>query len=98
VGGYETMIKKRFITLCLGVAVMMALISVSLAQEAEKININTASAVTLTQLKRIGPKLSERIVEYREKHGPFERPEDIVKVRGIGPKTFELNKDRIITE
>ena len=92
------MIRKRFITLCLVVAVMMALISVSLAQEAEKININKASAVTLTQLKRIGPKLSERIVEYREKHGPFERPEDIVKVRGIGPKTFELNKDRIITE
>ena len=92
------MIRKRFITLCLVVAVMMALISVSLAQEAEKININKASAVTLTQLKRIGPKLSERIVEYREKHGPFERPEDIVQVRGIGPKTFELNKDRIITE
>ena len=92
------MIRKRSITLCLVVAVMMALISVSLAQEAEKININKASAVTLTQLKRIGPKLSDRIVEYREKHGPFERPEDIMQVRGIGPKTFELNKDRIITE
>lgn len=92
------MIRKRFITFCLVVAVMMALISVSWAQEAEKININKASAVALTQLKRIGPKLSERIVEYREKHGPFERPEDIVQVRGIGPKTFELNKDRITTE
>ena len=90
--------RKRIIPLCLIVAVMMALVSVSLAQEAEKININKASAVELTQLKRIGPKLSERIVEYREKHGPFERPEDIVQVRGIGPKTFELNKDRITTE
>jgi len=79
-------------------AVMMALVSVSLAQEAEKININNASAVELTQLTRIGPKLSERIVEYREKHGPFERPEDIMQVKGIGPKTFELNKDRITTE
>ena len=92
------MIRKRSVTLCLVVTVMMALISVSLAQEAEKINIKKASAVTLTQLKRIGSKLSERIVEYREKHGPFERPEDIIQVRGIGPKTFELNKDRIITE
>ena len=92
------MIRKRSITLCLVVAVLMTLISVSLAQEAEKININKASAVTLRQLKRIGPKLSERIVEYREKHGPFERPEDIMQVRGIGPKTFELNKDRITTE
>ena len=90
--------RNRIIPLCLIVAVMMALVSVSLAQEAEKININNASAVGLTQLKRIGPKLSERIVEYREKHGPFELPEDIMQVRGIGPKTFELNKDRIITE
>ena len=90
--------RNRIIPLCIVVAVMMALVSVSLAQEAEKININKASAVELTQLKRIGPKLSERIVEYREKHGPFERPEDIMQVRGIGPKTFELNKDRITTE
>ena len=90
--------RNRIIPLCLIVAVMMALVSVSLAQEAEKININKASAVTLRQLKRIGPKLSDRIVEYREKHGPFERPEDIMQVQGIGPKTFELNKDRITTE
>lgn len=92
------MIRNRIIPLCIVVAVMMALVSVSLAQEAEKININKASAAELAQLKRIGPKLSERIVEYREKHGPFERPEDIMQVRGIGPKTFELNKDRITTE
>ena len=52
----------------------------------------------LTQLKRIGPKLSQRIVEYREKHGPFEGPGDIMQVKGIGPKTFELNKERIATE
>jgi competence protein ComEA len=89
---------NKIIALCIVVAVMMALVSVSLAQEAEKININKASATELTQLKRIGPKLSERIVEYREKHGPFERPEDIMQVKGIGPKTFELNKDRITTE
>jgi competence protein ComEA len=90
--------RNRIIALIIVVAVMMALVSVSLAQEAEKININKASAVELTQLKRIGPKLSQRIVEYREKHGPFERPGDIMQVRGIGPKTFELNKDRITTE
>jgi competence protein ComEA len=77
---------------------MMSLVSVSLAQDAEKININKASAVELTQLKRIGPKLSERIVEYREKYGLFEKPESIMQVRGIGPKTFELNKDRITIE
>jgi DNA uptake protein ComE-like DNA-binding protein len=59
--------RKRFVALCIVVAVMMALVSVSLAQDEEKININKVSSVELTQLKRIGPKLSERIVECRKK-------------------------------
>ncbi len=62
---------------------------------AEKIDINSASARELAQLNRIGPALADRIVEYRERHGPFERPEEITKVRGIGPKTFEAFRDRI---
>ena len=90
--------RNGIIALCLVVAVVMVYVPAVVAQEAEKININKASAQELTQLKRIGPKLSERIVEYREKHGPFDRPEDITQVRGIGPKTYELNKDRIATE
>ncbi len=63
---------------------------------AEKIDINSASVKELTKLHRIGPALAERIVEYREKHGPFENPEDITKVKGIGAKTFEGFRDRII--
>ena len=90
--------QNRIIALCLLVLVAMAYVPTPAAQEAEKININTASAEELTQLKRIGPKLSERIVEYREKHGHFKCPEDITQVRGIGPKTYELNKDQISTE
>lgn len=90
--------KKKFLTLCLAIAFVMALAPVLRAQEVEKININKASAVELRQLKRIGPKISQRIVEYREKHGPFEIPEDIMKVKGIGTKTFELNKDKITVE
>ena len=90
--------KKKFLTLCVVIIMAMVLALPLLAQEIEKININKASAVELTQLKRIGPKISQRIVEYREKHGPFEMPEDIIKVKGIGPKTFELNKDRITVE
>ena len=87
--------QKRFLISCVVVIMVMVFLPTLLAQEIEKININKASAVELSQLKRIGPKISQRIVEYREKHGPFETPEDIVKVKGIGPKTFELNKDRI---
>ena len=64
-------------------------------EEAEMININTASTKELEQLYRIGPGKAVKIVEYREKNGPFEKPEDIMKVSGIGSKTFERNKDRI---
>ena len=90
--------RNGIIALCLVVAVVMVYVPAVMAQEAEKININKASAQELTQLKRIGPKLSERIVEYREKHGPFERPEDIIQVRGIGLKTYKLNEEQIATE
>jgi competence protein ComEA len=68
------------------------------AKEMKKININEASVAELTQLKRIGPKIAKRIVEYRENYGPFVLPEDIMKVKGIGPKTYKLNKDRITVE
>jgi len=68
------------------------------AKEMKKININEASVAELTQLKRIGPKIGKRIVEYRENYGPFVLPEDIMKVKGIGPKIFQLNKDRITVE
>lgn len=67
----------------------------SCAYAMEKVNINTAPVEQLIQLDRIGMKYAERIVEYREKVGPFLTPEDIMKVKGIGEKTWEANKDKI---
>ena len=90
--------QRIFLRLWIVIIMMIALGPVLWAQETEKININTASVLELTQLKRIGPTIAQRIVDYREKHGQFELPEDIMKVKGIGPKTFELNKDRIAVE
>ncbi|MGI6119811.1 MAG: helix-hairpin-helix domain-containing protein [Desulfosporosinus sp.] len=55
----------------------------------EKININTAGAAELDKLTGVGPALAERILQYRSEHGPFSRVEDLEKVSGIGPKTFE---------
>ncbi len=60
-----------------------------------KININTAPEEELVKLKRVGPVIAGRIIEYRETHGPFQRPEDIRKVNGIGQKTWEDNKNVI---
>lgn len=61
----------------------------------EKININKATAEQLTEIKGIGEKYAERIIEYREKNGPFEKIEDIMQVKGIGEKKFEAIKDFI---
>lgn len=48
-----------------------------------RVDVNTASQEDLTSLPGIGPALAARIVEYREKHGPFVRPEALKRVRGI---------------
>ena len=59
----------------------------------EKIDINKADAKTLTTLKGIGKDRAVKIIEYREKNGPFEKIEDLMKVKGIGKKIFEQNKN-----
>ena len=70
----------------------------ALAQEQVKVNINKASVDELSTLKRIGPSYAQRILDYRKQNGPFKKPEDLMKVRGIGIKTFEANKDIITCE
>ena len=55
-----------------------------------KIDINSASAETLQILPGIGVALSQRIVEYRQSHGPFTSKDDLLEVKGIGEKL--LNK------
>lgn len=89
--------KRLHIILALGLIILAGMILAQglRAQEMEKININQAAAGELKQLRGIGPKLAERIVQYREEHGPFRSPEDIMKVKGIGPKKWEANKHRI---
>lgn len=63
-----------------------------------RVNINTADAVTLETLPGIGPALAQRILDYRQSHGPFVRAEDIMEVSGIGEATFEKLRDHITTE
>ncbi len=60
-----------------------------------RVNVNTAGLEELQTLPRIGPALARRIVEYRRKAGPFRRPEDLLAVRGIGPKLLARLRGRI---
>ena len=55
---------------------------------ASAVNINTASATDLVALPGIGAKTAARILEYRQKNGPFKKVEELMNVRGIGEKNF----------
>ncbi len=53
------------------------------------VEINTASRQLLTYVSGVGPKLAQKIVEFRNEHGPFAARRDVLKVAGLGPKAFE---------
>jgi comEA protein len=52
------------------------------------VNLNTATSEQLEALPGVGPQTATRIVEYREKNGPFKKIEDLMNVKGIGEKSF----------
>ena len=76
--------------------ILAAIGTVAVADEAAAsasagvVNINTADAAQLALLPRVGEKAAERIIEYRTEHGPFKKAADLMQVKGIGAKTFEL--------
>jgi len=75
--------------------VLMVVSSISLAD----VNINTADAKTIqAELKGVGLQKAQAIIEYRESHGAFHNVDDLVKVKGIGAKIIELNRENITVE
>ena len=59
------------------------------------VNVNTASAEELEKLTGIGPALAEAIVSYRDEHGAFETPEELMNVKGIGEGKLEAFRAEI---
>ena len=70
----------------------------SAAQEPQvaPININTATKEQLEELPGIGPSKAAAIIEFRQKHGPFNSLEDLLDVPGIGPSTLENIKSMVV--
>ena len=66
---------------------------------ASPVNINTADAPALSKnIKGVGMKKAQAIIDYREKNGKFNKVEDLMKVKGIGVKLLEKNSGSIIVE
>ena len=64
-------------------------------QSSFPLDINTADRYALTALPGIGDALAQRIIRYREEHGGFSRPEELLNVEGIGPGKLEAILDYI---
>jgi competence protein ComEA len=87
--------RSRIVCACL-VAVLFATVCGELsAQATKKVDLNLADVAELDSLPGIGPAIAERILEYREENGPFQRIEELMNVRGIGEKKFLQIKDRV---
>lgn len=85
------LLKTAFSTLLLSLAFAGS------AFAADQVNLNTADAATLDRvLLNVGPAKAEAIVDYRKEHGAFRSAEELAMVKGIGLKTVEKNRDRIV--
>lgn len=62
------------------------------------VDINTADVKELMKLDGIGHAVAEKIVDYRQKNGPFKKPEDLRKVSGVGRGLWERNRERIVVK
>ncbi|MBN1958131.1 MAG: helix-hairpin-helix domain-containing protein [Desulfuromonadales bacterium] len=63
----------------------------------EKINLNTATIEQLMELKGIGEKTAEKIIEYRKQH-QFKSVDELVNVKGVGEKTLTKIRDQLTVE
>ena len=52
------------------------------------VNLNTATAEQLATIPGVGPRMAERIIDYRQKNGGFKKIEDLMNVSGVGEKSF----------
>ena len=64
----------------------------------ETVNLNHATAEELQTLPGVGPALSERIVLYRNEHGPFQSVDQLTDVKGVGQAKLAKFKERLTVD
>jgi competence protein ComEA len=83
------MIGRTVLTLALAAALAGEALAADSGSR-EQVNVNTATVAQLQLLPRVGPALAARIVEFRGANGPFKAPEELMRIKGIGEKSFTL--------
>jgi competence protein ComEA len=92
------MITRILMAAILGIAVSAAAVSAqnkattpkaaATATAAAPVNLNTATVEQLATIPGVGPRMAERIIDYRQKNGGFKKVEDLMNVSGVGEKSF----------
>lgn len=88
--------RKSLINIVTLVVMLFATVGAFAAEEAAPakvagvVNINAADASQIALLPRIGPKTAERVIAWREANGKFSKSTDLMQVKGISDKTFDL--------
>ena len=59
------------------------------------INLNTADKVALESISGIGPAKASAIIKYRDEHGSFKSVDELLNIKGIGPKMLENIKEQV---
>jgi competence protein ComEA len=86
------------LVLALGLALPLAAAPARAPRAPQRpVNLNTATVTELMQLPRVGQKTAERIIAFRKQHGGFQRPEELMNVKGVGEKAFAKLKPFLST-
>lgn len=67
----------------------------TVAESAQRVDLNSAGSEELQSLPGVGPALAARIVAFRQENGPFRTVDDLLAVKGIGPKMLEKLRDKL---
>src|ERR1051325_5812840 len=91
----EIQTMRKFLNFLLVAVVVLGIAGSAMAADtappapSRVVNLNTADAVQLSLLPRVGVKAAQRIIDYRHEHGLFKKTSDLMQVKGFGDKKYQ---------